>query len=236
MKLRNLFFIFILLLVATSCTIHKRHYGKGYFISWNKAYKSEQPTEQEKPHEHIVSKTIDEEILEQEEIQVEQSLDFTSQYTNVDNEQKHPTQKVNKSFSSENNTVSENRVNKIMAYTNEEQKVNLNALLGFIFGVVSLLIILGMIFIPALFFLLVKVLVVTAGIGFSFSFLSIKEVKNNRNNSLLSDVSQKNSETSHKKSKFFMLAGLILNGLIVVSLVIFALLLIIVISTFSLNI
>jgi hypothetical protein len=133
MKSQNLFSISLLLLVASSCTIHKRHYSKGYFISWNKAYKSEQPIEQEKPHEHIVSKTIDEEILEQEEIQVEQIIDFKSQYTNVDNEQKYSTQKVNKSFSLENTTVLGNRVNKIKVYTNEEQKVNLNALLGFCF-------------------------------------------------------------------------------------------------------
>jgi hypothetical protein len=79
MKLRNLFSIFLLFLVATSCTVHKRHFSKGYFISWNKAYKIEQPTQQEKPHEHIASKTIDEEILEQEEIQVEQSIDYASE-------------------------------------------------------------------------------------------------------------------------------------------------------------
>jgi hypothetical protein len=39
MKLLKLFSIVILLVVASSCTIHKRHYSKGYFISWNKTYK-----------------------------------------------------------------------------------------------------------------------------------------------------------------------------------------------------
>jgi hypothetical protein len=219
MKSQNLFSISLLLLVASSCTIHKRHYSKGYFISWNKAYKSEQPIEQEKPHEHIVSKTIDEEILEQEEIQVEQIIDFKSQYTNVDNEQKYSTQKVNKSFSLENTTVLGNRVNKIKVYTNEEQKVNLNALLGFVFGVVSWLIILvSMLVLTYVTFLPF----VSAFVGLLLSLASIKGIKNTKNdNPLTSSISQNQSSISHKRSKFFMISGLILNGLIL-SLGIFA--------------
>lgn len=218
MKLQNLLLIVLILLVASSCTIHKRHFNKGYYISWNKSYKSEQPIEIKNQQENITAKDIEDKDFESEEIQVELNLDYTSQITTAINEQKNPIQKVYKSFSLESNTASENRVNKIKVYINKEQKVNLNALLGFIFGVVSWLIILvSMIVLTYVTF----IPFVTAFIGLLLSLASIKGVKNNRNNSLLSAVSQKNSETSHKKSKFFMISGLILNGLIL-SLGIFA--------------
>jgi hypothetical protein len=121
MKLQNLLSILpLILLVTSSCTIHKRHYSKGYFISWNKAYKSEQPVEEDKTQENVTAKTIELKVVECEKTEEFHALDFTHQTVNSEiatptvlsiKEVKQNTNSIENTPQSENEKVNKDALN-----------------------------------------------------------------------------------------------------------------------------
>jgi hypothetical protein len=188
MKLRNLFSIFLLLLVASSCTIHKRHFSKGYFISWNKAYKSEQSAEQDKPHGQITSKTVDDEVIELEKTEDLQVLDFTHQ--TVNNEIVTPTLQSIKEVKQNTNSI-EN------IPQSENEKVNKGALNG------AILSSLGWVLVILSFLFLKDIIILLAFCCFFIAILStltsIRAVK----------------DSGNKKDKQLLIVGLTLEGLLI---------------------
>jgi hypothetical protein len=173
MKLQNLLSILpLLLLVTSSCTIHKRHYSKGYFISWNKAYKSEQSAEQDKPHEQITSKTVDVEVIELEKTEDLQVLDFTHQTVNNEIATSTPTlQSINE--------VRQNTKSIKSRAQSEKEKLNRGALNGAILSSVGWIAIILSVFILPNFLPLLAI--ACFFIAILSSLTSIKKVRTSQN-------------------------------------------------------
>lgn len=192
MKLQNLLLIVLILLVASSCTIHKRHYSKGYFISWNKAYKSEQPVEDDKTQENITAKTIELKVVECEKTEELHALDFTHQ--TVNSEIATPTLQSITEVKQNTNSI-EN------IPQSENEKLNKGALNG------AILSSLGWVLVILSFIFLKDIMILLAFCCFFIAILStltsIRAVR----------------DSGNKKDKQLLLVGLVLEGLMILFLI-----------------
>ncbi len=191
MKLQNLLSILpLLLLVASSCTIHKRHYSKGYFISWNKVYKSELLVEEDK----TTTKTIELKVVEHEKTEEFHALDFTHQTVNSEIATPTPTlQSINE--------VRQNTKSIKSRAQGEKEKINRGALNGAILSSVGWIAIILSVFILPNFLPLLAI--ACFFIAILSSLTSIKKVR----------TSQK------KRDRQLLLVGLILEGLMILFLI-----------------
>ncbi|MFP5471573.1 MAG: hypothetical protein ACLGGV_08240 [Bacteroidia bacterium] len=182
------------MIFGTSCTIHKRQYSKGYFVSWKKVYKSEQPLEIDKKQENITSKTIDLKVFESEEIKDAQNSDFYNQIIHKEIENYVPI-KSKESKRIQGFNIDENKINEKIFKTIDDriQKKDSTILkiskIGFysstVFLVISLLLLilmlsnvfvfLALFFIPLVFWLVGIILTI-------FVFIKNRKEKNREAN------------------------------------------------------